>query len=708
MSGEVEILSPEEILTKLQSIASSSSVVMSHIGLITIPQIIVFCRNITTLDLSSNPISSLDPLWNGELINLHKLNLSACWLTGIPYGPPVFSSTLSELYLDGNFLSRNPPNFTIFPHLKKLSIIGNDFIEIPPLPHSLESLVYRMNSLSYIPDCSINYLDASYCSTPNKINFRSKQLSFLDLSHGTLCGDIVLQSLPLLSQLNLSHNSITSITFEGSRRLTEVDISYNALEEIPEALFSLQMLRILKLQHNVISEINPKISSMRRLEYLDLSHNSIFTGKIRLPDRSRQLFISFNIFLAFSSFPLSLETFDASFCQCLVIPASIHKMKSLSLFFVNKIFFSQALLSIKYTSTEEDVPEEEVPERLIPIIAPQVPEKPLLNDSLGSGIGCSATLGRSTKFEDNFMCLKQDNVLFVGVFDGHAGHESALISAECFTKILPSFDFTNAIHQKNPEKDEENIQKFDFPKVENHLSPRRNHFRNVKTQENQIFGSQKIETKNIKNTQKIELKNSEKIELENSKGSENLNTKLIKTYLRMAFAQVNDELRNRKVKDGTTAVVVCLFENRKGAVAHVGDSLALLVGQTTSKLLTKMHRPSDKDEFYRMRKRNKSVSSDWKVDGKLSVSRSLGDFWCCGGMFDDADVSFFDLNDDALSIVLGCDGLWDYVDEGTVCNVVRELRDPVKAAKLLQDIAFASGSHDSISVIVVNVEPTNI
>jgi serine/threonine protein phosphatase PrpC len=72
-------------------------------------------------------------------------------------------------------------------------------------------------------------------------------------------------------------------------------------------------------------------------------------------------------------------------------------------------------------------------------------------------------------------------------------------------------------------------------------------------------------------------------------------------------------------------------------------------------------------------------------------------------MFDEPDVLVEPLPRDVVSIVLACDELWDSLDAGSVCNVVRAIRDPARAAKLLQDYAFASGSHDSISVIVVNV-----
>jgi serine/threonine protein phosphatase PrpC len=156
------------------------------------------------------------------------------------------------------------------------------------------------------------------------------------------------------------------------------------------------------------------------------------------------------------------------------------------------------------------------------------------------------------------------------------------------------------------------------------------------------------------------------------------------------------------VKDGTTAVIVGL-RGRRAVVAHIGDSLALMVGSGSWEWLTRPHRPTERIEYERMRRQRKNITKDWRVDGKLSVSRALGDFWCCGGMFDDPDVTVKEIPIDGMSIVLGCDGLWDYIDPGSVCNIIRSIRDPVRAAKLLQDYAFASGSHDAISVIVMNI-----
>ena len=633
---EVSISSPTELIMKFAKLPHVSSISLSRSSMVHIPEIIFYLPNLQKLDLSSNPINSIDGLWEADLVNLRELNLSACWLESLPYGAPTFYNSLQIFYLDGNFLYKNPPNFTVFPHLKTLSLIGNDLIEIPPLPQSIEKLYFRMNSFTTIPHYEqLSILDCSYGNIRKNIHVGLNVISNLDLSHGSLVGDVTFPPFPLLTNINLSNNSISSLKFEGSRRISFIDLSFNAFSEFPEFLLKLPMLRVLYLSHNSISNIPCDLSVLRRLEIFDISHNSLITGRIILPSRLKSLRASFNFSVSFSQFPQTLQEFDASFCSAVSIPPITQTLQTFAVYFVTTIGFSEHMKPLCYQMDQKD---EENSTAIAPLSmfnlehyhnfhGPLIDASTMINEALGDKVGCSATSGRSTKYEDNFMSFVQDDVLFVGVFDGHAGHESAFIAADTFSKILGNI-----------------------------ISP--------------LFIDKDKRT--------------------------------LKTGMRRAFSLVNDELNRRLVKDGTTAVIVCIKDGLC-LCGHLGDSLALLVKKQGSQFITKQHRPTDKDEYASLRRKNKSVSNDWRVDGKLCVSRSLGDFWCCGGMYDNPDVSIIELGEDVLSIVLACDGLWDYMDEGSVCNVVRSFRDPIVSSKLLQDIAFASGSHDSISVIVINI-----
>lgn len=628
MEDDVVISTAEDFKKKIFRLPNAKSLVLSRTGLVQIPAFIFYLPKLIKLDLSSNPLATIDPLWSSPLKTLKVLNLAACWLESLPIGPPSFCNALTEFYLEGNFLHKHPPNFTIFPHLKVLSLIGNDLTQIPPLPQSLETLYFRMNSFTKIPKCNLSKFDASYATIGRSFTTESNQITWIDLSHSNLYGDVEFPSLPLLSSLFLNNNEIRSIKL-NSRRIIELDLSYNSIEDFPTIIASLPMLRILNLSHNAMTNIPCDLSKMRRLESIDISHNALITGRIHLPDRLQSINISFNFSVAFNAFPPSLQEFDASFCSVVIIPPLVAPLNRLSLYFVSAIQFSERMQPIAY---EPQVGEGGA---LVPAsayrgiaIGTQVDSHPLMNERMAGSpmVGCSATSGRSNKYEDNFMCLVDGNVTYAGVFDGHVGPEAAFVSAETFATILPQF--VSTVFDDTPQT--------------------------------------------------------------------------LKRAMRRCFGLVNDELRRRAVKDGTTAVVVGVSRGRI-VVANCGDSLAMLVTDTDSAWLTKAHRPTDRVEYSKLRRQFKSVSADWRVDGKLEVSRSLGDFWCCNGMYDTPDVKVSELPPNSLSVVLACDGLWDYIDEGTICNVVRNVRDPTAASRLIQDIAFASGSHDNISVIVINV-----
>jgi Leucine-rich repeat (LRR) protein len=186
--------------------------------MVEIPPILLHLPHLSTFDLSSNPIRSLDRLWEADLPSLHELNLSACWLRSLPYGAPKFATTLNVLVLDGNFLGRVCPNFSVFVRLRTLSLVGNDFMQIPQLPPSLQVLIFRMNSFSEVPPSSLSELDTGYCDVQSRLAIHSQ----LHLHHCGLSGHLQLWPLPLLTFLDLSNNALSSLDVDSSRRLSEL------------------------------------------------------------------------------------------------------------------------------------------------------------------------------------------------------------------------------------------------------------------------------------------------------------------------------------------------------------------------------------------------------------------------------------------------------------------------------------------------------
>lgn len=654
--NEVSISSPDDMLKKLALLPNANSVLMTRCSIVDIPKLLLYLPHLISLDLSSNPIKSLEPLWESNLPNLRELNIAACWLKSLPIGPPSFYLTLEVLNLDGNFFGQAPfglqSNFSVFPKLKTLSLVGNDYDTIPCLPERLEKLIFRLNQFSEIPQGSVIDFDASYSYIPHQPSILSTQIQILNLSHCGLSGTLIIPQMPFLDTLDVSNNSISDIQFESTRRITVLRLSFNAIGSFPESISKLPMLRQLELAHNAIDRIPTDLTSFKRLESIDLSHNQLIAGRLKLPSKIQAVRFAFNFSVSFESFPLSLRYVDVSFCSVVTFPPIPPSIEWLAVYFVHRIIVSVKIRALTDDSSISTDPNQQpadtesddgafdedlksfdsdpfmfIEEKAILGDTKSLETNTLMNDKLSDYIGCSATSGRSTKYEDNFLSTKYDDIQFAGVFDGHVGHEAAFVSAEAFANLIGRY--IGPAYNKTPYE--------------------------------------------------------------------------LKLAVCKTFAMVNDELRRRDVKDGTTAVIVGV-DNKSGriCVGHLGDSLALMVCKDRDEWLTKPHRPMDRHEYNRMRADKKSVSSDWRVDGKLCVSRSLGDFWCCDGMYDEPDVKIQEAPEGIMSIVLGCDGLWDYVAAGNVCNVVRSIRDPVKASRLLQDYAYASGSHDNISVIVLN------
>jgi len=171
-----------------------------------------------------------------------------------------------------------------------------------------------------------------------------------------------------------------------------------------------------------------------------------------------------------------------------------------------------------------------------------------------------------------------------------------------------------------------------------------------------------------------------------------------------AFAKVNEQLRTEKVPGGTT--VTAIFADIDAAyVAHVGDSRAVLVKGNKSTALTMDHRPNNASEAEAVTSRGGTIShvgNDLRVNKILAVTRALGDPEVSSVISAVPDVRrfTFDFEPDS-ALVVACDGLWDFLSEQDVADVIDTFKDPLSAAQELRNLAYQSGSKDNITVVVV-------
>eukprot|EP01133_Synstelium_polycarpum_P007041 gene7041-8187_t len=149
---------------------------------------------------------------------------------------------------------------------------------------------------------------------------------------------------------------------------------------------------------------------------------------------------------------------------------------------------------------------------------------------------------------------------------------------------------------------------------------------------------------------------------------------------------------------GTTAVV---------CVSNVGDSRVVLgrlndQNRFEAERLTFDHRPVEESERLRITNAGGTVLNG-RVNGMLAVSRALGDSFLTPYVTPDPYLSSFTIKDSDKFLILACDGVWDLISDEEAVRLVSSIPDPSKSSEELRDLAFAQGSTDNISVMIVKL-----
>ncbi|RFU31283.1 hypothetical protein B7463_g5065, partial [Scytalidium lignicola] len=137
--------------------------------------------------------------------------------------------------------------------------------------------------------------------------------------------------------------------------------------------------------------------------------------------------------------------------------------------------------------------------------------------------------------------------------------------------------------------------------------------------------------------------------------------------------------------------------------ANVGDARIVLCRNGKGLRLSYDHKGSDENEGKRIANAGGLILNN-RVNGVLAVTRALGDTYMkdivTGHPYTTETVIQPDMDE---FIILACDGLWDVCSDQEAVDLVRNIQDPVVAAKHLVDHALARFSTDNLSCMIVRL-----
>lgn len=194
----------------------------------------------------------------------------------------------------------------------------------------------------------------------------------------------------------------------------------------------------------------------------------------------------------------------------------------------------------------------------------------------------------------------------------------------------------------------------------------------------------------------------------------------IRNALRFSFLQLNKEINgmlnsvdndnqdvgfsSADLLSGSSATIL-FMKGKKLYTANIGDTMAIL-SKTNGDvvLLTKLHVPSKREEYERIRISGGYVNND-KLDGVSDVSRAVGFFDLLPHIHASPDISEFTFTSSDEMIIIATNKLWDYLDYETACDICRENKSkPMLAAEKLKDYAISYGCCDSVTILCLSLD----
>lgn len=683
--------------------------------------------SLKSLLLAGNRLVEFGSAEHWKKLSLEKVDLENNKLSCLPLQLTEVGESLASLNLGRNCLEVLPEEISQLCHLERLLVPWNGLSSIP------EALC----SLKYVQELNLSHNQLS--SIPSAIG-GMEALVKLDLSFNKITAvPTEVGTLAYLAVLNLRENCIESLAEElfldENFAVEEVNLQQNRLQTLPESLWAIDTITSLSLSSNKLQELPPALGQLVNLQTLLVADNCLTA----IPEEIGELQLLTELSLAWNKLPTlpdsigtlaSMRTLNVSYnelselpeldgCDSLyelwvtgnsaitTLPASVFSRQRLGKVYASMLQLTSLpdelgdleeleVLDVAYNAIEAlpDCLGELQILRRINACRNRLKDLPSLSQCYDlQNIDLSYNAFTAPPEEMEQFLERGVEVLF----DGNPLEEPlAEAVAEEVLHIHASSRFPVAgiadMIGKRPTMEDAMAVRGDFPPASG------GDFYGL------YDGHAGRETATFCGKHVHEVM----VELQQEKGLAPLEA-LVESYpetnRRFKAFMYSDDWAGQSKYCGTTAVSVLIDSARMAHVVNVGDSRAVLCRGGAPLRLSFDHKPYSDEEQDRIRALGGCVAGDTgRVNGLLAVSRSIGDFYMHPFVTDKPFQGQYQLQDDDEKLILACDGVWDEVSDERAVEIVMAEKDPFLACAKLRDFAYALGSDDNISVMIVHLK----
>ncbi|MBA0738129.1 hypothetical protein Gogos_011537 [Gossypium gossypioides] len=181
-------------------------------------------------------------------------------------------------------------------------------------------------------------------------------------------------------------------------------------------------------------------------------------------------------------------------------------------------------------------------------------------------------------------------------------------------------------------------------------------------------------------------------------------TAIVETFKQTDADYLNEEKGQQK-DAGSTASTAVLLGDRL-LVANVGDSRVVASRAGSAVPLSVDHKPDRSDERLRIENAGGFIiwAGTWRVGGILAVSRAFGDKLLKPYVVAEPEIQVEEEIDGVDFIIIASDGLWNVLSNEDAVALVQHITDAEAAARKLIKEAYARGSSDNITCVVVRFD----